>query len=112
MSSELSAHLLSTCRITFHAGLYSIALAGCGCGQLFTYPIEMYVARHVFHVSIFQTFLGMGPITSTRHYTITLLIWAFTMTVACATHDLSIVLDIFGALSSTVSHVVDQYRVL
>ena len=76
--------------------------------QIFTYPIEMYVARHVFDVSAFQTSLGMGPITSKRHYAITLAIWALTMTVACSTDDLGFVLDIFGALSSTVSRTTER----
>lgn len=65
--------------------------------------MEMYVARHVLDVSIFQTLLGKGPITSARHYGITVGIWALSMALALATNDLGSILEIFGAFSATVS---------
>jgi len=52
--------------------------------QVFTYPMEMYVARHVLDVAVFQTMLGKGPITSARHYALTVGIWALTIPAAAA----------------------------
>lgn len=71
--------------------------------QILTYPIEMYVARHVLDVSVFQTILGKGPPSSARHYGITVGIWALTMTLALSTDDLGSILEIFGAFGASVS---------
>lgn len=71
--------------------------------QILTYPIEMYVARHVLDVSVFQTMLGKGPTSSVRHYGITVGIWALTMTLALSTDNLGSILEIFGAFGASVS---------
>lgn len=71
--------------------------------QIFTYPVEMYVARHVLDVAIFQTLLGQGPRTSHRHFWITVLIWSGTMILALATRNLGSILEIFGAFAGSVS---------
>lgn len=71
--------------------------------KVFTYPMEMYVARHVLDISVFQTLLGKGPTTLARHSMITLGIWALTMALALSTRDLGSLLEIFGAFSATVS---------
>lgn len=63
----------------------------------------MYVARHVLDVSVFQTLLGMGPPSSTRHYWITVSIWGFTMLLALSTDNLGSILEIFGAFGASVS---------
>lgn len=72
-------------------------------GQIFTYPMEMYVVRHVVDVSIFQTFLGMGPISSLRHYGITIVLWGLSVILASSTDDLGSILEIFGAFGASVS---------
>ena len=72
-------------------------------GQVFTYPMEMYVVRHVVDVSLFQTFIGMGPITSARHYGITIVLWGLTVTLAASTDNLGSILEIFGAFGASVS---------
>lgn len=71
--------------------------------KIFTYPMEMYVARHVFDVSVFQTMLGKGPITSARHYGLTVGIWALSLILAMSTNNLGSILEIFGAFSGSVS---------
>lgn len=71
--------------------------------QVFTYPLEMYVARHVLDASLFQTCLGKGPITTVRHCWITVIIWALTLTLALCTANLGSVLEIFGAFGASVS---------
>lgn len=65
--------------------------------------MEMYVTRHVLDFSIFQTLLGMGPPTSTRHYCITLVLWALTIILATSTDDLGDILEVFGAFGASVS---------
>lgn len=65
--------------------------------------MEMYVVRHVLDVSVFQSVLGMGPITSARHYGITVALWVLTITVALSTDDLGSILEIFGAFGANVS---------
>lgn len=65
--------------------------------------MEMYVARHVFDVSVFQTLLGWGPTTTSRHCGITIGVWVFTMIVASSTDDLGFVLELFGAFGASVS---------
>lgn len=72
-------------------------------GQVFTYPMEMYVVRHVVDVSVFQTFLGMGPISSARHYGITIVLWGLTIILATSTDNLGSILEIFGAFGASVS---------
>lgn len=71
--------------------------------QILTYPVEMYVARHVLDVSVFQTLLGKGPTSSARHYWITVSIWSLTMLLALTTDDLGAILEIFGAFGASVS---------
>ncbi|CAN0241444.1 unnamed protein product, partial [Hapterophycus canaliculatus] len=71
--------------------------------MVLTYPIEMYVARHVLDVSIFQTWLKRGPITRIRHYWITVILWALTVVLALCTSDLGSILEIFGAFGASVS---------
>lgn len=61
------------------------------------------MARHVLDVAVFQTMLGKGPITSARHYAITVVIWALTMILALSTDNLGSILEIFGAFSASVS---------
>lgn len=63
----------------------------------------MYVARHVVDVSVFQTLLGKGPMSSARHYWITVSIWSLTMLLALSTDDLGAILEIFGAFGASVS---------
>ncbi|CAM9603458.1 unnamed protein product [Scytosiphon promiscuus] len=70
--------------------------------MVFTYPMEMYVARHVLDVSLFQTFLGKGPITQARHFGQTLVLWAATIVLASSTENLGSILEIFGAFSASV----------
>ncbi|CAM9642797.1 unnamed protein product [Laminaria digitata] len=75
--------------------------------MIFTYPVEMYVARHFLDVAIFQTWLGKGPRTSHRHFWITVLIWSGTMALALATRDLGPILEIFGALgASAIGYII------
>ncbi|CAM9420529.1 unnamed protein product [Laminaria digitata] len=69
--------------------------------MVFTYPMEMYVVRHVVDVSVFQTFLGMGPITSARHYGITIVLWGLSMILAASTDNLGSILEIFGAFGAS-----------
>ncbi|CAN0437818.1 unnamed protein product, partial [Hapterophycus canaliculatus] len=64
--------------------------------------MEMYVARHVLDVSVFQTYLGRGPITQTRHFGITLVLWTLTITLASSTKNLGSILEIFGAFGASV----------
>lgn len=71
--------------------------------KVFTYPMEMYVARHMVDVSIFQTMLGKGPITPARHYGLTLVIWALSLILAVSTDNLGSILEIFGAFGASVS---------
>lgn len=71
--------------------------------QILTYPIEMYVARHVLDASVFQTVLGLGPITSVRHYGITLGLWFLSMMLAASTNSLGDIMEIFGAFAASVS---------
>lgn len=61
------------------------------------------MARHVLDVSVFQTMLGKGPITSARHYGITVVIWALSLILAVSTKNLGSVLEIFGAFGASVS---------
>lgn len=65
--------------------------------------MEMYVVRHVVDVSVFQTFLGMGPITSARHYGITIVLWGLSLILAASTDNLGSILEIFGAFGASVS---------
>lgn len=65
--------------------------------------MEMYVVRHVVDVSVFQTFLGMGPISSARHYGITIVLWGLTVILATSTDNLGSILEIFGAFGASVS---------
>ncbi|CAM9262966.1 unnamed protein product, partial [Discosporangium mesarthrocarpum] len=83
-------------------GSASVARGFLAVTMVFTYPMEMYVARHVLDASIFQTFLGFGPMTSTRHYGITLVLWVATLTVALSTRELGDVLQLSGSLGSSV----------
>lgn len=69
--------------------------------MVFTYPMEMYVVRHVVDVSVFQTFLGMGPISSARHYGITIVLWGLTIILATSTDNLGSILEIFGAFGAS-----------
>eukprot|EP00903_Cladosiphon_okamuranus_P007722 g7482.t1 len=69
--------------------------------MVLTYPMEMYVARHVFDVSVFQTMLGKGPMTTARHYGLTLGIWGLSMILAMSTDNLGSILEIFGAFSAS-----------
>lgn len=71
--------------------------------QVLTYPMEMYVCRHVLDVSVFQTLLGMGPMTSFRHYGITVALWLLSIILATATDDLGPILEVFGAFGASVS---------
>lgn len=71
---------------------------------MLTFPVEMYVCRHVLDASIFQTVLGMGPITSLRHYTITLGLWLLSVILALSTRDLGDIMEIFGAFGASVSN--------
>lgn len=70
--------------------------------MVFTYPMEMFVARHVLNASICEKILGWGKITIGRHVVITLAVWASTTALALATQDLGVVLEIFGAFSASV----------
>ncbi|CAM9692470.1 unnamed protein product [Choristocarpus tenellus] len=79
--------------------------------MVFTYPMEMYVARHMLDSAIFQTFLGMGPITNARHYGISLGIWGTTVLLASLTDDLGILLEIFGAFSASVRYIFSKNNV-
>lgn len=79
--------------------------------QVLTYPIEMYVARHVLDVSIFQTWLRKGPTTSARHYWITVVLWSLTVLLAISTKDLGSVLEIFGAFGASVSLLVPVHPI-
>lgn len=65
--------------------------------------MEMYVARHMVDVSIFQTMLGKGPTTQARHYGLTLVIWALSLILAVSTDNLGSILEIFGAFGASVS---------
>ncbi len=71
--------------------------------QVFTYPMEMYVMRHVLDIAMFQSMLGKGPMTSARHYALTVGIWALTMILALSTDNLGSILEIFGAFAGNVS---------
>lgn len=71
--------------------------------QVFTYPMEMYVARHVLDVAVFQTWLGKGPITQARHFGITIALWVLTIILSASTDNLGSILEIFGAFSASVS---------
>ena len=71
--------------------------------QVFTYPMEMYVTRHVLDFAVFQTLLGMGPPTAGRHYGITMVLWVLTIILATSTSDLGDILEIFGAFGASVS---------
>ncbi|CAN0002186.1 unnamed protein product [Ectocarpus sp. 4 AP-2014] len=79
----------------------TVARAFLALTMVFTYPLEMYVARHVLDASLFQTCLGKGPITTVRHYWITVIIWALTLTLALSTANLGSVLEIFGAFGAS-----------
>lgn len=61
------------------------------------------MARHVLDVSVFQTFLGGGPITQARHFGITIGLWIATIILALSTKNLGSILEIFGAFSASVS---------
>lgn len=61
------------------------------------------MARHVLDASIFQTLLGMGPITGVRHYSITIGLWLLSLILALSTKDLGDILEIFGAFGASVS---------
>lgn len=65
--------------------------------------MEMYVARHVLDVSVFQTLLGRGQITWARHYSITIVIWVLTIILSTSTKNLGYIMEIFGAFSANVS---------
>ncbi|CAM9551520.1 unnamed protein product [Phaeothamnion confervicola] len=69
--------------------------------MVFTYPMEMFVARHVADVCCFQRLAGRGPTTMPRHAGWTLLVWLATTTVALSTDDLGVVLEVFGAFSAS-----------
>lgn len=88
--------------VQVYAPFLSFFLSAAWC-QIFTYPVEMYVARHVLDVSVFQTLLGMGPPSTSRHYCVTVGIWALTMLVALSTNNLGSILEIFGSFGASVS---------
>lgn len=87
----------------FPTWFYRTDWATCDFRQVFTYPMEMYVARHVLDVSVFQTMLGKGPITQARHYGLTLGLWTLSIIVSMSTNDLGSILEIFGAFGASVS---------
>ncbi|CAM9588766.1 unnamed protein product [Ectocarpus fasciculatus] len=69
--------------------------------------MEMYVARHVFDVAVFQTWLGKGPITQARHFGITITLWVLSIVLSASTNNLGSILEIFGAFSaSAVGYVI------
>ncbi|CAM9615994.1 unnamed protein product [Pylaiella littoralis] len=70
--------------------------------MVFTYPMEMYVSRHVLDVAVFQTMLGKGPITPARHYGLTLGLWALTIILSMSTDNLGSILEIFGAFGASI----------
>ncbi|CAM9697908.1 unnamed protein product [Chrysoparadoxa australica] len=70
----------------------------------FTYPMEMFVARHVFDASIFRRLLGC-PVNwhyNWRHYGITLSLWLMSMFVALSTDNLGAVLELVGAIAASM----------
>lgn len=69
--------------------------------MLFTYPMEMVVARHVLDAAICQQLWGLGETTQRRHYTITVLLWMATTFFALATNNLGAVLEVFGAFAAS-----------
>lgn len=75
----------------------------CPALQVFTYPMSMYVTRHVIDVSVFQTLMNKGQITAARHYVLTLGLWVLSTTVAMSTEDLGFLLELVGAFGSSVS---------
>jgi len=67
--------------------------------MVFTYPMEQFVARHSLHAVAFR---GAGPITSRRHYGLTLLLWGSSLVVGLVVKDLGVVLELTGAFSASM----------
>lgn len=65
--------------------------------MVFTYPMEIFVARHTMHAVVFY---GKGPITAKRHYAISLFLWALSVTITMVVEDLGVVLELSGGSSA------------
>ena len=66
--------------------------------QVLVYPIEMMVARHVFH----QLTFGNKPWTDRKHFAISLGLWCGTVLIGSTVDDLGIVLELVGGGAATV----------
>jgi len=66
--------------------------------QALTFPLELFVARHVTHALAFPT--SSKAWTPAQHYTITLLLWGAALAIALNVTDLGIVLELTGGISA------------
>lgn len=67
--------------------------------MILTYPMEMYVARHSLHSSIFRSTV---TIPNARFIVFTVALWASTVIIGIVVRDLGIVLELFGGMSGSV----------
>lgn len=66
--------------------------------MVLTFPMEQFVARHSLHSLIW----GNIPVTNTKHYVITLLLWGGCFIVGLTVTNLGVVLEITGATSASI----------
>ncbi|CBN75648.1 conserved unknown protein [Ectocarpus siliculosus] len=96
--NETDANILNN--LGTRHGPANIARAFLALTMVFTYPMEMYVARHALDVAVFQTWLGKGPTTQARHFGISIALWVLSIVLAASTKNLGSILEIFGAFSA------------
>lgn len=65
--------------------------------QTLTYPLELFVARHSVHALAFP---NEKKFTDSKHFIITLLLWASSLAIALNVTDLGIVLELTGGISA------------